>query len=150
MSWSNSGAVFSAETVKVCAMIGLHMMAEENALRSDRVSSPDLGEMWKYGCPKSQVWSDDGLEEERGEDTSSVEYYEHTVDNLAIEVVGQNWSSEMVSLSLFLEESGSSGGIKLPQGNERFMPSNERCVQGELRVSGFSSLLVFDVPKELS
>ena len=36
--------------------------------------------MWKYGCPRSPVWSDDGLEEERGENTSSVEYYEHTVD----------------------------------------------------------------------
>ena len=39
------------------------------------------GEMWKYGCPKSPVCSDDGLEEERGEDTSSVEYYEHNVDH---------------------------------------------------------------------
>ena len=30
--------------------------------------------------------------------------HEHNVDNLAVEVVGQNWSSEVVSLSLFLEE----------------------------------------------
>ena len=52
------------------------MMAEENALGSDGDSSPDLGEMWKYGCPKSPVWSDDGLEEERGEDASSVEYHD--------------------------------------------------------------------------
>ena len=44
---------FSAETVKACALIGLHMMAEENALRSDRDSSPDLRDMWKYGCPNS-------------------------------------------------------------------------------------------------
>ena len=36
------GPGFSAETVKACALIGLHMMAEENALRSDRDSSPDL------------------------------------------------------------------------------------------------------------
>ena len=67
--------------------------------RSDRDSSPDLlGEMWKYGCPTRPVWSDDGFEEERGEDASSVEYYEHTVDILAIEVVGQNWSSQVISL----------------------------------------------------
>ena len=80
----------SAETVKACALIGLHMTAEENALRSDRDSSPDLGEMWKYGCTKSPVWSGDGLDEERGEDAS------------AIEVVGQNWTSEVISL--FLED----------------------------------------------
>ena len=49
------GPCFSAETVKACTLIGLHMMAEENSLRSDSDSSPDLGEMWKYGCPKSPV-----------------------------------------------------------------------------------------------
>ena len=38
------GPGFSAETVKACAAIDLHMMADENALRSDRYSSPDLGE----------------------------------------------------------------------------------------------------------
>ena len=43
------GPCFSAKTVKACALIGLHMMAEENALRSD-------------SCPKRPVWSDDGLE----------------------------------------------------------------------------------------
>ena len=32
----------------------------------------------------------------------SVEYYEHNVDNLAIEVVGQKWSSEVISF--FLED----------------------------------------------
>ena len=46
------GPSIPAETVKACALIGLHMMAEENALRSDKDSSRDLGEMWKYGCPK--------------------------------------------------------------------------------------------------
>ena len=29
------GPCFSADTVKACALIGLHMMAEESALRSD-------------------------------------------------------------------------------------------------------------------
>ena len=51
------GPCVSAEIVKTCALIGLHMMAEENALRSDSDFSPDLGEMWRYGCPKSFVWS---------------------------------------------------------------------------------------------
>ena len=60
--------------------------------------------MW---LPKSLVWSDDGLKEERGGSTSSVEYYEHNVDDLAIEVVGQNRTSEVISLFR-------AGGIKLP------------------------------------
>ena len=45
MSWSNLGHVFSAETVEACALIGLHMMAAENALRSDSDTSRDLGDM---------------------------------------------------------------------------------------------------------
>ena len=81
------GPCFSAETVKACALNGLDTMAEENALRWSRDSSPDQAEMWKYGFPKSPVWSGDGFEGEGSEDTSSVEYYEHNVDNLAIEVV---------------------------------------------------------------
>ena len=39
------GRCISAERVKACALIGLHMMAEENALRSNSDSSPDLGVM---------------------------------------------------------------------------------------------------------
>ena len=45
---------------------------------------------------------------------------------------------------------GWAGGIKLPFVNGPFVPSNEGCVQGELRVSGFSSFLVFGVPKKFS
>ena len=93
------GPCFSAETVKACALIGLHMMAVEIALRSDRDSSPD-------GCPKYPFWSDDNLEEERGEDASSVEYYEHNVDNLVIGVVGHHWTSEVIALFLDYWEVG--------------------------------------------
>ena len=54
------GPCISAETVKACALIGLHMMAEENAIRTG-ILHFDRAEMWNYGCPKSPVWSDDGL-----------------------------------------------------------------------------------------
>ena len=56
------GPSTSAETVTACALIDLHMMASENAPRSDRDSSPDLGEMCKFGCPRGSVWSGDGFE----------------------------------------------------------------------------------------
>ena len=36
----------------------------------------------------------------RSEDMSSFEDCEHNVDTLTLEVVGQNWSSEVVSLCL--------------------------------------------------
>ena len=76
------------------------MMAEENALGSDSASSLDLGDMFRNGCPKSPVCSSNDWA--GSEDASSLEYYEHNVDNLAIDVVGQNWSSEVISL--FLED----------------------------------------------
>ena len=41
-----------------------------------------------------------------------MEFYEHNVDNLAIEVVGQNWSCEVICFPGGL--GGRAGGIKLP------------------------------------
>ena len=49
------GPCISAATVKACALISLHMMAEENAFRSDSDFSPDLGDTWRYGCPKKAL-----------------------------------------------------------------------------------------------
>ena len=83
-----------------CVSAGLHMMSEENALRSDSDFAPDFGDMWRYSCPKSPMLSSDCVEWAGSEGTqySSLEYYEHNVDNLALEVVGQNRSSEVISL----------------------------------------------------
>ena len=80
----------------------VHTMADENAFRSSSDSSPDLGDMWRYGCPKSPVWSSNGVEWAGSKDASSLEYHKHNVGNLTIEVVRQNWSSEVISL--FLED----------------------------------------------
>ena len=113
------GPCLSAETVKTCALIALHMMAEESALRSDRDSSPDLGDMWMYGCPRSLVWSDDGFEKERSE-----EYCERNVDNLAIEVDWQNWSS---GLSFPGKLGGRAGGIMLSLVNGPFCAMRDVC-----------------------
>ena len=97
-----SGPCIPVEALKACALIGLHIMAEENALRSDSGSSPDFGDRWRYGCPQSRVWGSNAWAGSEG--NTSLEHYEHNVGNLAVEVVGQNWSSEVVSLSLFLED----------------------------------------------
>ena len=50
----------------------------------------------KYGCPKSPVWSSGGFDWAGSEGTSSLKDYGHNVDNFAPEVVGQNWSGEVV------------------------------------------------------
>ena len=95
------GPFIPAETVKACALVCLHMMAEENAFRSNS-DSPDFGDMWMYDCPKSSVWSSGGINWAGSESTSSFEEYEQNVESLALEVIGQNWRGEMVSL--FLED----------------------------------------------
>ena len=59
--------------------------------------------MWRYDGSKRPVWSSNGVEWAGSEDVSSLEYYEHNVGSLAIGVVGQNWTSEVISL--FLEDS---------------------------------------------
>ena len=67
---------------------------------------------------------------------------EHNVGNLAIEVVGQKWSSE--ATHLFLEDlGGRAGGIKLPLVDGLLMPRSEGCVYKELRFAGFTSFTVF-------
>ena len=43
----------SAETLKACALIGLHLLAAEGeAGSSGNNQSPDLGDMWRYCCPR--------------------------------------------------------------------------------------------------
>ena len=85
------------------AWIGLHMTAEENALRSDSDSSPDLGDMWEYDNPKILCGAATNRREVRMLLRWSITY-EHNVGNLADEVVGQNWSSEVISF--FLQDWG--------------------------------------------
>ena len=65
------GPCISTKMEKACALIGLHMMAEEISLRSDSATSPDLGDMWRYGCPKGPVWSSNGVEWAGSEGMSS-------------------------------------------------------------------------------
>ena len=40
----------SAETLKACALIGLHFLAAENEAGSGGSKSPDLGYIWRHGC----------------------------------------------------------------------------------------------------
>ena len=124
------GPCISAVTVKTCALIGLHMTVEENALRSDSDSSTDLGDLWRCGCPKVRFGVSTAL---KGKE---------------VRVLGQDWSSEVVSL--FPRGLGArTGGIELPHGNGPSMSRNEGCVLGELKVAGLTFFTVFTVPEQL-
>ena len=46
-------AFVSAGTLKARALIGLHLLAAEGEDGSSGRQSPDLGDMWRYGCPES-------------------------------------------------------------------------------------------------
>ena len=46
----------SAETLRARWLIGLHLLAAEGEAGSSGSQSPDLGDMWRYGCPKSPQW----------------------------------------------------------------------------------------------
>ena len=60
--------------------------------------SPDLGDMWKQGCPKSLEWISSCSTSE----TSCGEEYEHDNECQAVEVIRQDLSSDVVAL--FLED----------------------------------------------
>ena len=60
---------------------------------------PDLEDMWRNGCPKSPEWIGSGP---TSEVDCGFEFCEHNVENMAIEVIGQDRSREVISL--FVED----------------------------------------------
>ena len=54
-----SNPFVSTETLKACALIGLHFLAEEGEAGSSGSQSNDLGDMQRQGCFKSPHWEGD-------------------------------------------------------------------------------------------
>ena len=52
--------------------------------------SPILGDMWRYGCPKSPDWDGDVESWTESEGTSSSEQCEHSVESLALNATEQD------------------------------------------------------------
>ena len=80
----------SAETLKACALFGLHLLAAEGENWSSGCRSPDSGDMWRYGCPTGPDWDGDGESWSESEVFSSSDFREHSVESLALNVIGQN------------------------------------------------------------
>ena len=105
---------FLAETLKACALIGLHLLAAEGEAGSSGSQSPDFGDMWRHACPKSSEWDSDGGVWSESEGLSSSDFREHHVASFALHVIGQNWSGE----KMFLLSGGlgtCEGGLELPR-----------------------------------
>ena len=82
-------------------MCGFYMMAErpfgtdeENTSMSSGSQSPDLGYVWRDGCPKSPEWSSDVDSWSESEGFSSSDFREHSVESLSLHVVGLYWSGK--------------------------------------------------------
>ena len=84
--------VVSAEALRACALIGLHLLAAEGNAGSSGSQSLGSGDMWGFGCPKSPDWDSDGESRSESEGLSSSDFREHNVESLAVNVIGQNWS----------------------------------------------------------
>ena len=69
----------------------------ENALWLGSDLSPDLGDWWRNVCPKSPEWISSGPTSEAG---CGFEFHGQDVENMAIGGIGQDTSSEVISLFL--------------------------------------------------
>ena len=107
-----------AETLKACALIGLHLMAAEGASASS--SSCDAWNS-RLGGPRHPLWKDDDVSWSGCESASGCEVYEHNNQCRAIEVIGQDWSSEGW-------RSFSAGSLELPHGLGPSLTRNEGCM----------------------
>ena len=87
----------SAETLEACALTGLQHLTAEGEVASSGSQHPDLGGMWRQGCPMSPEWISSCSTRVT---SCGGEEYEHNNECQAIQVVGQDWSSEVVALFL--------------------------------------------------
>ena len=112
----------SAEKLKACALISLHYLAAEGEDGSSGSQSPDLGDTWRYGCPKSPDWDGNVGSWTESEGTSSSEQCEHNVESIALNGMGQDQSGEKISLCGRLGTC--EGGFELPHGPGFAVPGN--------------------------
>ena len=103
-------SLFSADVLKKCALIVLHVTAEEGR-DGDGCHVPGLGDEWKMSCPKSPMWESEGEAWSEDENVSSSGSRESNVCKDALHVIGlygpgdkiaffmQDWELAMVALS---------------------------------------------------
>ena len=93
-------SLFSADVLKKCALIALHVIVEEGRGGEDGCQAPELGEEWKMGCPKSPMCESEGEAWSEDENASSGGSREGNVRNDALHVIGLYGPGDKVSLFL--------------------------------------------------
>ena len=97
----------------------LKPLVAEGETGSSSSQSPDFG----YGLPKKLGWDSDGESGSESEGLFSSYFREHNVESHALNVIGQNWSVEKVSL--FPGGLGTcEGGLELPRCPGYVVPGN--------------------------
>ena len=91
-------SLFSADVLQKCALIALHLIAEEGR-NGEGCHVPWSGEEWKMGCPKSPMWESEGEAWSKDESVSSNGSREGNVGNDALHVIGLYGSGDKISFS---------------------------------------------------
>ena len=76
----------------------MHLIAEEGRGGESDCQTPDVGNTWKFGCPKSPMWESEGEAWWDNKSVSSTDSREDTVCNDALHVVGLYGPGDKVSL----------------------------------------------------
>ena len=91
--------LFSADVLEECALLALHIIAEEGR-DGDGFQTPELGDEWKICCPKSPRWVSEGEAWSEDEGASSTASREGNVCNDALHVTGLTGPGDKISLFL--------------------------------------------------
>ena len=95
---------FSVDVFNECALIAMHLIAEEERGGEVACRAPGLGEEWKMGCPTSPVWESGDEAWSEDESVSSGGSREGNVGNDAWHVIGLYVLGDKISL--FLQDWG--------------------------------------------
>ena len=91
--------LFSADVLKKCALIALHVTAE-GGRDGGGCHVPRLGDEWIMGCPRSPTWESEGEAWSEDDSASSGNSREGNVCNDALHVIGLCGPDDKISLFL--------------------------------------------------
>ena len=86
--------LFPADVLKKCALVGMHLGRGGKS----GFHTPDLGDMWRYSCPKSSIWESEDEAWSGDESVSSSVSRENNGCNGALHVIGLYGRGDKVSL----------------------------------------------------
>ena len=111
--------LFSADVLKKCALLALHVIAEEGR-DGHGCHVPGLEDEWKMGCPKSPKWESKGEAWSEDESVSSSGCRGGNVCNDAVHVIGLCGPGDKIS-----GLGAGKGGIELSHGPGHAMQGND-------------------------